>query len=129
MLTLEEINALGEIIDKSWGRSTTEYSGSPSWTISCRIVGENRLMSTYTMIVNMAHPAEMHQRAQKLEDEGLQIIEDYHAGIKKLFKERAGRALKLKTLSHEPSIEMISMSAYNPKRTAYFRVIAIAEVE
>lgn len=129
MLTSEEVNALGQIVNQSWGVSSTQRSESPIAVVKCRFLNDKRMIVEYTTIVNLIEAAEMHVRAKGLEEDGLKAVKDYIKGTKEQFKEVMGRALKLELVSHHPSVEMISMSAYNPKKTAYFRVTAITEYE
>ena len=126
-LTFEETNVLGDVVDQTFGKSSTERSGSPQWVVKCRMLNDERMLIDYCTIVNLLSAEEMHSRAKALEDGGMQVIKKYVAGTKEQFKERAGRALKLDVKDHSTSVEHISMSAYNPKKTAYFRVTAVCE--
>lgn len=128
-LTAHEVNTLGGIVQQSWGVSSTQRSGSPIAVVKCRFLNDQRLIIEYTTVVNLLQASEMHARAKGLEEDGMKAVKDYVKGTKEQFKEAAGRALKLELISHHPSVEMISMSAYNPKKTAYFRVTAVAEYE
>lgn len=129
MLTSEEVNALGNIVNQSWGVSSTQRSDSPIAVVKCRFLNDQRMIVEYTTIVNLLQASEMHARVKGLEEDGLKAVKDYIKGTKEQFKDVMGRALKLELVSHHPSVEMISMSAYNPKKTAYFRVTAITEYE
>ena len=128
MLTFNEINILGEILDTSWGRSSTEQSGSPQWAVVCKMLNDERMSITYKTIVNLGHPQEMACRMKDLEAAGVKIVQQNITRIKKEFEEAAGRKLKLTMKDHSTDVEYISMSAYSPVRTAYFRLAAIADM-
>ena len=48
--------------------------------------------------------------------------------VKKEFKKVAGSSLKIKKGDSTDEIELISMSSYSPKRTAYYRRRAVYTV-
>ena len=129
MLNANEIYNLGQVLDRTWGRSTTNLSGSPEWSITCQLVNDTNVKLTYTTIVNLCATNSMHDDMRMHESTGVDLIEQCIKQIKSDYKELSGTNLKLKLVRHIPEIEMLSMSAYNPKRTAYFRVIAIAEYD
>lgn len=129
MLTVEELYALEQVTDRTWGRSSTAYSANPQCALNVDIIEGCNLRFVYTTIVNMGHPSEMHQNMKQLEGEAMSMIEGCVKEVKAGFKEEAGRPLKVKIVSQHPAVEYISMSAYNPKRTAYYRMVAVAECE
>lgn len=126
-LTNQNINALGNIIDTSWGKSSTERSGSPQFSIKCKLLNDQRMMVEYCTIVNLFGAEEMHQRSKQLEDVGVNVIKKYLKQLKDDFHDSTGDSLKLDLVENWSSVEMISMSSYNPKRTAYFRVTALVD--
>lgn len=129
MLTVEEVYALEQVTDKTWGRSSTAYSSNPQCALNVDIIEDCNLVFKYVTIVNMGHPGEMHQMTAQLEAEAMKMIEGCLKEVKADFKERAGRALKCKMVTSIPEVEYISMSAYNPKRTAYYRMTCVCECE
>lgn len=127
MLGFDDINVLGGIIDATWGKSSTAASGSPQWSVSCKMLNDTRLMMTYQTIANLGHPNDVEPESKRLEKEGMDVIKEYVSATKKQFKERSGHTLKIDVKSYEPSIEIISMSAFNTKKTALFRLVVLAD--
>jgi hypothetical protein len=62
-------------------------------------------------------------RSQVREQERISasLINDKVKDLKSEFKKAAGRALKIKEEETSDSVEFISMSPHNPKRTAYYK--------
>jgi hypothetical protein len=113
-----DVNALGQALDSSWGRTTTprtsQYSVKFSLTGGC-------LQASYAAIVNFASEREMIMMKRRYEEEARSVIESIAKNISKTYKEICGKSLKLKSRLHNDSVEVISNSSNNPKRTAYYR--------
>jgi hypothetical protein len=69
-------------------------------------------------------------RDQVREEERIseKLIGDFMNEVKKEFKKVAGSSLKIKKGDSTDEIELISMSSYSPKRTAYYRRRAVYTV-
>jgi len=126
MLNSHEINALGQILDTTWGSSST--CGSPTVSIKTKMSGDT-LSVTYTTLCNFASERNLRDQVRSFEEESIQIIKDFVTKTKKDFKEAAGRALKLKELSSTDSVELITASAFNPRKTGYYRRFATFRCE
>lgn len=131
-LSSHEINCLGQAIERTWGKSS--YDGSPqpggnnlpySVTASC----EGNLMTVKCVIViNLLQNQDMRDQVKRYDNELKSLCNEFLKSSKAEFKELAGRSLKTKQVSEDDSLEMISMSAYSPKRTAYYRKNFLFEV-
>lgn len=118
MLTNEDINALGQILNHSWGASSTV--SSPTMSITTGLSGDT-LTVKYVTIVHLASELQLREQMKKFEDESIKLVSDYVSNIKKEFKKSAGRAIKMKTKNTTDSVEMITTSPYTPRKTAYYR--------
>ena len=124
-LTSHEVNCLGQAIERTWGRSS--YTGAPSPSGSALPYGvtaalEGNVMTVKCVIViNLLQNTDMRDQVNRYDNELQNLCNEFLKAVKKEFKELNGRALKTKQAGEEDSLEMIGMSPYSPKRTAYYR--------
>lgn len=127
MLSTQEVNILGQIMDSTWGRSSTV--ASPTMSLKGSLEDRN-LKIIFTTYATFASNLAMSQQVPRLEDEGKQGANSYLKEIKDAFKKEAGRTLKTKVISAEPSIEVISLQPHiSPKRTVIFRYVTLLEID
>jgi hypothetical protein len=127
MLSFEEINVIGQITNSTWGNWSTKRN--PGISIKCSLSsavpdeGPDILTLQYTTVVNLTSDSQrsMRDAVAIYEDESIRASNDYLKDMKKDFKEAMGRSLKLKEIDTYDSVELITMSPYSPKRTAYYR--------
>lgn len=124
-MTFEKVNILGQILDTTFGRSST--TKNPTFSIKTTMASD-RINVTYTTIVNLVADRVMRDQVKEEERVSEKLINDFIAEVKKEYKQVAGSALKLKKGDSTDEIELISMSPYNPKRTAYYRRRAVFTV-
>jgi len=126
-MDIQQMRALEQTIDTTWGRASTNDTNA-TMSIKANLHDNDGLRVLYTTIVNLGslHEWEMVKGCQ--EDEAAKIIDQYAKMVKKNYKEATGETLKLKSVANNDSIELISMSAYSPRRTAYYRMIVDFEV-
>lgn len=124
-MTFEKVNILGQILDTTFGRSST--TKSPTFSIKTTMASD-RINVTYTTIVNLVADRVMRDQVKEEERVSEKLINDFIAEVKKEYKQVAGSTLKLKKGDSTDEIELISMSPYNPKRTAYYRRRAVFTV-
>lgn len=124
-MTFEKVNILGQILDTTFGKSSTTKSSTFSIKTT---MSSDRINVTYTTIVNLVADRVMRDQVKEEERVSEKLINDFIAEVKKEYKEVAGSALKLKKGDSTDEIELISMSPYNPKRTAYYRRRAVFTV-
>ncbi len=124
-MTFEQINILGQILDTTFGKTSTAKSAT--FSIKTKMAGD-QIHVIYTTITNIV--AEKPPRDQVREQERIseKLIDDFITQVKKDFKEHSGKTLKLKKGESTDEIEMISMSSFNPKKTAYYRRRAVYTV-
>lgn len=120
-----DINALGQAIDTTWGRSSTPKTAS--YSVKMTLVG-NCIQVSYAAIVNFATERAMIETRRAYAEESKSIIKAHLDGAKASYKELSGKTLKLKEIATSDSLEIIANSVNNPKRTAYFRCKALYQV-
>lgn len=116
--TSEEIQALGQILDTTFGRTSTADNATASIKTSLR---GSVLTVRYKCIVHFASDAGMHEQKKVYDEESVKLCDDYMKRVKKEFKEAVGRALKVKQMSTDDDIEIISTQPHiSPKKVAYY---------
>ena len=118
MLNFEENNVLGQILDNTFGRSST--TASPTISIKCSLQGEI-LTVRYATVVNLASERNIRDQIKIFAEESVKLTSDFMKNVRKEFKNGADRALKVKQLSTSDSVEMITTSPYTPRKMAYYR--------
>jgi len=150
-LSFEEINVLGNIINDTWGKPSTQtgYSsvsqgGNPAYggyasggtgsanTVATKSVLQGEmLVVTSLAVINLANLSTQHQEIAKVENELNQHIKAYITEVKKSFKkkEHAGRELKCTQVkdSERNSVEMLNH--YQENRRAIVRRSITFKVE
>lgn len=120
-----DVNALGQAIDTSWGRSSTPKSAS--YSVKFKLSG-SFLTANYVSIVNFGSERELFDMKRRYTSEATGVIDASLKNVKSTYKSLSGQTLKLKEQSSQDDVEMTSMNPYNPKRTAYFRKTIVYEV-
>jgi len=128
MLTVQDIHVLGQILNATYGKSSTL---SPVSSVKCSLYGSEpvKLCVDYTSIVTFASEQSMRDQKKVFENESNQATNNKMKQVKKEFKEAAGRSLKVKQTNSDDSIEVINASPHTPRKTAYYRRKTIFEVE
>lgn len=121
---MNEINVLGNIIDTTFGKSS---SPSGQCSVKAKLAG-NRLTLMYSTIVNFASEQALRMQTERHVDEANQRLSSYVTDVKKQFKESAGRTLKLKELSSNDDIELISATSNSPRKIAYYRMSKVFDI-
>lgn len=121
-----DINALGQAIDTTWGRSSTPKVASQSVKFSFQ--GSERLLASYVVITNFVSEREMITMKKNCLEESDEVIAAHVQSVKDVYKKLTGESLSLKEDSSTDSIEIISFNVHNPKRTAYYRRNVVFEI-
>jgi hypothetical protein len=140
MLSFEDVNVLGQLIDTSFGYSSTgekKYQVPAGRSIKSHIsgeTGEDRLVVKFTTVVNLhGHERQMldanHPGAKRVKEESLKLTKDYVDALKKEFKDATGKTLSLKEDSTNDSVELVNYNIFNPNRTVYYRRNSIFTIE
>ena len=120
-----DYNALGQVVDTTWGRSSTPQTAS--FSIKFSLHG-NKLIASYAAIVNFGTEKEMIMMKRTYSEESLSIVSEAIKGIKSNYKKLSGRNITAKDVGTSDSLEIIGYGIHNPKRTAYYRRKTIFEI-
>lgn len=120
------INALGQAIDTTWGRSSTPVTAS--YSVKFTLLGGNRMLASYKVITNFASEKEMILTKKSCSEESQKVIDAHVKAVKDSYKALCGDSLTVKEESSTDSVEIIGFNVHNPKRTAYYRRKTIFEL-
>ncbi len=133
-MDFKEINALGNAIDTTWGKSST--SEEKKTFTSCKVKmlgkpleGDVQLLCSYTCVLNFGTVEERERHMKQASKEGESAIEACIAKIKKDYKEEIGKTLKVKVISSDDDWELLSLGAYSGRRDCFFHKKTIVEVK
>jgi len=124
MLTQQEINDLGNILNHTWGTSSSRDGKS----VTCNLHG-NLLKLNFQTIVHFASDNSLHQQVGRLAEESVQVLTAALSETKKRFKEETGNALNVKETLNNDNIEMVSATVNSPRKIAYYRRNVIFEIQ
>jgi hypothetical protein len=124
-----DINALGQAIDTTWGRSSTPLTATTS--IKMQLMGAGLLKVVFNNVVTFRSQESFSRVKASCADEATRIINETMKNVKATYKANAHPdckgTLSLKETSSNDSVEMLSMNVYNPKRTAKYCRTAVFE--
>ena len=118
MLSTQQVNLLGNILDTTHGRSGVSTSGTSS--IKYSLAGDV-LTLKYTRVVYFAGENSLRSQVVKYTEEAVDILGKYLTEVKKVYKEVSGEALKVKDVRSDDDIEMVSTNNMTPRKVAYYR--------
>ena len=121
MFTVQEIRALGNALNVTFGKS------SDTLKVTHNLQGD-RLDLKISQIVHFSSERSLADQVRALEPECNDIFTDALKKIKEEFKEGADRALKVKELSRDDDIELISATSNSPRKIAYYRSFLKLEI-
>lgn len=121
-----DYNVLGQVIDSTWGRSSTPRTAS--YSVKLTMLGPDRLLASYAAVVNFGTERQMIEMKRRYSEESESITSEVIKAVKSNYKELAGESLSAKELSSVDSIEIINFNVHNPKRTAYYRRKTVFEI-
>jgi hypothetical protein len=121
-----DINALGQSIDTTWGRSSTPKTAS--YSVKFTFAGDNRLLASYKVIINFVSEKQMIEMKRSCVEESEKVIAEHVKSVKEIYKDLTGDSLSLKEENSTDSLEIIGFNVHNPKRTAYFRRKVVFEI-
>jgi len=126
MLSQEQVRALGQVLDTTFGRSSTQDSATASF--KTKLQG-NLLIVTYACIRKFASEQDQWEQTKGFDKESAQLTDDFMKNAKKDFKEASGSALKVKEQSSDTDFEVIGVQGHiNPARTVYCKRITTFEI-
>jgi hypothetical protein len=117
---------MGQVIDSTWGRSSTPRTAS--YSIKVNIVGPGLLSVSYGAVVNFGNEREMIIMKRTYSEEAKSIIKEVLKHIKSAYKEISSETITLKERNASDSLEIVNYNVHNPKRTAIFHQKCLVEV-
>lgn len=124
ILTFEELNILGNIINYSFGSSSTKDAGYGITTT----LGGNLLTLKYATVVHFNSSDGLATQKKEHERQSNEMLNKKLAEVKADFREQAGRTIKLKEVSNKDDVELISATAYSERKIAYYRRAIVFEI-
>lgn len=121
-----DINALGQAIDTTWGRSSTPKTAS--YSVKFTFLGDSRLLASYKVITNFVSEREMILMKRSCAEESEGVIAEHVKSVKDIYKKLTGESISLKEENSTDSLEIINFNVHNPKRTAYYRRKVVFEI-
>lgn len=121
-----DLNALGQAMDTTWGRSSTPKTAS--YSVKFSFYGGSRILASYQVITNFVSEKQMIDMKRRCAEESLDVIDAHIKSIKEIYKKLTGNSITFKEEESTDSLEIIGFNVHNPKRTAYFRRKTIFEV-
>jgi len=126
MITGPEYNVLGQILDTTFGKSSTTCS--PTRSIKASLMSEGQIKLMFTTLVNFATESALRDQKNRLSESTVDLLNDYITDVKKSFKEMTGRTLKVEEASVDESVEMIYVNTLSPLRRAYYKKFVVLQV-
>lgn len=121
-----DISAIGQSIDSTWGRSSTPKTAS--YSVKFTLLGGDRMMAAYQVVVNFASEREMIVVKRKCEEEAKDVVAAHLKAVKDRYKELSGSSLTTKEVNSTDSLEVVGFNVHNPKRTCLFRRNTVFEI-
>ena len=116
MLSNQDINVLGNIVNTSWGKS----GDSNGRSVSAMLQGDI-LTFRFSTIVHFAAENALKVQVDRLAAESIDILAGKLKTLKAQFKESTGNTLKVKEVSNRDNLELISRTSNSPRKIAYYR--------
>lgn len=125
---IKKFTKLSSCLNKTFGVASSGMSSTES--IIMRLVDDEMMHATFLIVVNFSSEGMWRELRKRFIDEGLQKINNAMKKAAEEYKTLTGETVSLKILPHtvNDSMELVNYSMYNPKKTAYFRVMCNASV-
>lgn len=122
-----DYNALNQILDTTFGRSSTPLTAS--YTVKFSFSGGDRLLATYIGIINFSSRSDAQTVKKSSEEDADKLVKSYVKSLKEKYKDITGESISLKEVDQTDSVEMIGGGYHHtPKRSAYYRKTFIFEM-
>lgn len=121
MFTVEEVRALGDCLNTTWGKSVDNLK------LSHKLNGD-LLELRFDSIVHFAAESALHSQVNNLRDISNDIFTDGLKKIKSDFRDSAGRSLKAEEVGRRDSVELIQATSNSPRKVAYYHAFLTLQV-
>lgn len=115
-----DINALGQVIDTTWGRSSTPKTST--YSIKAIILNEDKLQVTYQTVINFKDERDLVRAKRQCEDESVKLTNEALKHIKQSYKDLSGSTLKTKEAGTSDVVDVVA------RRTAVYRRKTVLEI-
>jgi hypothetical protein len=121
-----DLNALGQAIDTTWGRSSTPKTNS--FSVKASILSANTLRVDFHTIFNFADDREMVVVKRKLEEEAKSVTKSALVGIKKVYKDLSGSTLTSSEIQSGGNFELVGFGKPSARKTAHYKFTTTFEI-
>jgi hypothetical protein len=121
-----DYNALAQVVDTTWGRSSTPHAAT--FSVKVALIGPDNISVSYAALVNFGTERQMIEMKQMYAKESESVVAAQVADLKSRYKELTGKTVKVKEISTDDSVEMTGFNAMNARRQAYYRRKTLFEV-
>lgn len=97
-------------------------------SITWKFVGEDCLMMVYTTVVHIASDSSLRLQVARESERSVSMINDFVKSVKKQHKEKSGSTIKLKEVSTDDDVEIISTTFHSPRKSGYYRRKVIFQI-
>jgi hypothetical protein len=124
----QKYQALSRVFNKTFGAPSTLKSSTETVTVKC--VDDTMMSGMYLTVVNFSSEGMWRELRKRYIEDGLASLEKSLRTAEEEYETITGKKVKLKVMQNtiSDSLEFVSYSLYNPKKTAYFRVFCNIEV-
>jgi len=125
MLSINDINVLGSLIDVTFGRQSSQ---SGSTAVRTKLVGE-KLLITYHEVVNIAKDQDKHQQLEPVRDRAKKCVKEHLKFVEKEFSKAAKKKLSTKFLTDNAELEALGYNFNSPALRSLYRFTSTYTVE
>lgn len=122
---------LAKCMNTTFGDSATNRSKTLNQSIKMALYNETLVKVTFMMIVNFGSDNMVREMAGRFKNEALSMVKGSLDRLKKDYEESTEDKIKLTMLDESivDSYEFLSHSMYNPKKTAYYRLSCLVDID
>lgn len=124
----QKYQALSRVFNKTFGAPSTLKSSTETVTVKC--VDDTMMSAMFLIVVNFSSEGMWRELRKRYMEEGVEKIAATLKKAEEEYETLTGKKVSLKIMQNtiSDSLEFVSYSLYNPKKTAYFRVFCNIEV-
>lgn len=133
-MTFEEINILGDIVDTTWGKSSTAHDGPVFSSCKVRFIGKPldgdiQMEIMHTCVLSFGTVDERNREMKKASRDADAVLEAYIKSIKEKYKTKSGKSLKVEVVGDpQEDWTLLNLGQFSGRRDCYFIKKLIVEV-
>lgn len=121
-----DYQALGQIIDTTWGRSSTPATST--FSVKINVLNANTLRIDYHTVFNFANDKEMLTVKLRIEEEAKRVTKGVVASTKKTYKRLTGSTLRFEEISSGGMFELVGFGKPSSRKTAHYKFTTTFEI-